>query len=328
MEKVLNQEEIDQLFRAAQGGAQQGAAAKIPVVRDCDFHQSGQLTKDQVRQIMMLHEAFAPSLANSLGAYLRVAFQIRLVSVEQIPYGDLLGRFPEQTFFAAINVQPVEEMAGLQLDLSVVFPMIDLLLGGPGQGIKESRDLTEIEEQILESIVLLLCRELQNTWAQVLPLEFQIGQRLKQSQILGLMQPADRALNFSFEIQLTDTQGAFNLIFPVTISNMLLRKLAQQGVARRRKHSPDDSARLRESLLDSMFTLELTLTQVSVRIGDIVDLKPGQILGLRHPVREPMGVALNGREVFRGTPVSCNRLRGGLIQSELPPPAVADKEGP
>lgn len=327
MEKVLSQEEIDQLFRAAQGGAAQGAAARKRVVRDCDFHQSGQLTKDQVRQIMMLHETFAPSLANSLGAYLRVAFQISLVSVEQIPYRDLLGRFPEQTFFGAINVQPVEELAGLQLDLSVVFPMIDLLLGGPGQGIKDTRDLTEIEEQILESIVLLLCRELQSTWAQVLPFEFQLGQRLKQSQILGLMQPTDRALNLSFEIQLTDTRGAFNLIFPVTVSNMLLRKLTQQGVARRRRHSPDDSARLRESLLDSMLTVELTMTQLSVRIGEIMDMKPGQVLELRHPVREPLTVALNGREVFRGTPVSCNRLRGGLIQSELPAPQSAGKEG-
>lgn len=328
MEKILNQEEIDQLFRAAQGGTAKGGAAKSRVVKKCDFRQSGQLTKDQVRQVTMLHETFAPSLANSLGAYLRVGFQISLVAVEQLPYGDLLARFPELIYFTTVGVQPLEELAGLQLDLSVVFPMIDLLLGGTGQGIAEPRDLTEIEEQILESIVVLLCRELESTWKQVLPLEFQTGQRLKQSQILGLMLPGDRALNLSFEIRLTDIRGNLNWIFPATVSNLLLRKLAQQGMARHRKHSPDDSARLRECLLESELTLELKLPQLAVRIGDIVDLKPGRVLPLRHSVREPLSIAVNGQDVFTGAPVSCGAARGGLIQSVLAPPELAEKVGP
>lgn len=326
MEKVLTQEEIDQLFRAAQGGATKAAAAKKRSVKDCDFRHSGQLTKDQVRQVTILHEPFAPSLANSLGAYLRVAFQISLVSVEQLSYRDYLGRLPELTYFAMVSVQPMEEVAGLQLDLSVVFPMIDLLLGGQGAALTEPRDLTEIEEQILESVVVLLCREMQATWRQALPLDFSMGHRLKQSQIMSLMLPADRALNLSFEIRLNETRGNLNWVFPATVSNVLLRKLGQEGMARRRRHSPDDIARLRESMLESHFNLELTLPELAVRIGDITDLKPGVVLPLRHSVREPMKIAVNGEHVFTGAPVSCGGARGGLIQTVLPAPEIAERE--
>jgi len=326
MEKILNQEEIDQLFRAAQGAASKGAVEEKRVITDCDFHQAGQLSKDQVRQLTLLHEAFAPNLTNSLGAYLRVGFQTSLASIEQLTYNEFLSRLPEQTYFAMVMLMPLEEVAAIQIDLSLVFPMIDLLLGGPGQGVAEPRDLTEIEEQILDSVVAVLCRELQATWQGALPLEFKVGQRMKPAQILSLMSPGERVLNLSFEIRLTDMRGSLNLIFPGVVSNMLLRKLSQQVMFQRRRPSPDDSALLRNRILDSEFAVELQLPHLRVSIRDVAELQPDKIVPLRHSLREPMLVSVNGRKVFSGIAVSCGPHRGGLIQGFAPAAEAAEKE--
>ena len=318
MEKILNQEEIDQLFRAAQGSGSKAPSAQSRNVKDCDFRQSGQLSKEQVRQLTLLHEAFVPSLANSLGAYLRVGFQTSLVAVEQLVYSEFLARIPEPTYFTTCHLHPVDEMAGLQLDLAIVFPMIDLLLGGSGQPLEEMRDLTEIEEHILESVVTVICRELQATWAPVLPVEFRVGRRQKVAQIMNMMLPADRVLNLSFEIRLAETHGILNVVVPGVVSNALLRKLQQQGMVQRRPPSADNRARLRELLLDCNFTLELELDGIPVRIGDVVEMHPNDILPLNHPLHDPMTIAVNGRPVFGGVPVACGPLRGGLVQSMLP----------
>jgi len=326
MEKILNQDEIDQLFRAAQGSASKaGGTAPARVIKLCDFRQSGQLTKEQVQQLTFLHETFAPNLASSLGAYLRVAFQTSLVAVEHLSYGEFLSRLPDLTYLCSCHLQPVDELAGIQLDLSLVFPIIDLLLGGPGQGVAEPRDLTEIEQQILESIVTLICRELQFTWEAALPLEFKGGQSLKKAQIITMMSPDERVLNLNFEMRLSETRGFFNLVFPAVVSNMLLRKLAQQGAIRQRKTSADHSARLRELLLDCEFTVGLELPRVPVLIRDVLDLEPGHVLPLRHPLREPMSVAVNGRAIFSGVPVSCGPLRGSLIHGMLNASTAAEK---
>ncbi|MBZ5503174.1 MAG: FliM/FliN family flagellar motor switch protein [Acidobacteriia bacterium] len=326
MEKILSQEEIDQLFRAAQGAAPSAAASLQRVVQNCDFREAGQLTKDQVRQVTLLHENFAPNLANSLGAYLRVAFEISLVSVEQIGYKDFLSRIPEQTYFSTALLMPLEEVAAIQLDLPVTYPMIDLLLGGPGQSLAEPRDLTEIEEQILESVVALLCRELQSTWQLILPVEFTVGQRLKHGQIMSLMPAGERALNLSFEIRLNDTRGALNLVFPAVASNTVLRKLAQQGAASRRKPSATDSARLRERMQEALLTVELDLENVPVRVRDFVNLQAGEILPLGHALHESMFLTVNGHKVFGGTPVGCGPLRGALVRQVLPPLELTERE--
>jgi flagellar motor switch protein FliM len=318
MEKILNQEEIDQLFRAAQGSAAKAPANTGRNIKDCDFRQSGQLTKEQVRQLTQLHEVFVPSLANSLGAYLRVAFQTSLVAVEQLVYSEFLARIPEHTYFTSCQLEPVDELAGLQLDLPIAFPMIDLLLGGPGQSLEEIRDLTEIEEQILESVVAVICRELQATWAPVLPLEFRAGKRQKGAQIMNMMLPADRVLNLSFEIRLAETRGILNFVVPGVVSNALLRKLQQAGMVQRRRPSADTRARLRELLLDCNLTLELDLDQIPIRIRDVVEMHPNDILPLQHSLRAPMSVAVNGRAVFEGVPVACGPNRGSLVQSLIP----------
>jgi flagellar motor switch protein FliM len=317
MEKILNQEEIDQLFRATQGAAPSGAAVSEPVVKPCDFRQAGQLSKEQVQQVTLLHEPFPPSLGNSLGAYLRLGINANLVAVEQITYSEFLNRLPEQTYVVTIALQPAEEPAAMQLELPILFPMIDVLLGGLGQGLAEPRDLTEIEEQILESVVGLICRELESAWQEILPLKFRAGQRQKQSQIITLMDAGERVLYLSFEVLLNEIRGLLNLVFPTTVSNSLLRKLAQQGMVRRRPTTADGSARLRERLLDCGFNVELELSHVPLRIGEVVDLQPGKIISLRHAQQDAATFSVNGRAIFAGVPVSCGLSRGALIQEKL-----------
>ncbi len=326
MEKILNPEEIDTLFNAAKKSAGNSEKVSRAVVKECDFRQAGQLTKDQVRQITSLHERFAPNLANSLGAYLRVGFQTSLVAVEQLVYNEFLARIPEQTYFATMLLMPIEELGAVQIDLSLIFPMIDLLLGGSGQGIGEIRDLTEIEQQIIESVVQVLCRELQSTWQMVLPLQFTMGERLQQAQMGAVMPLAGRVLNLSFEIQITDVRGTLNLIFPGVVSNLLLRKLAQQGMTRRLRHSGDAGARLRDRLLDARFDVALELRRVPLLIRDVVEMHPGNILPLRHSLRDPMSMPVNGASAFSAIPVSCGSMRGALVQEILPPPELLDKE--
>ncbi len=326
MEKILNQEEIDKLFHSSKASAPPQPKAPRRAVHQCDFRQSGQLSKDQVRQLTSLHENFAPNLSNSLGAYLRVAFQMSLVAVEQLTYNEFLGRLPELTYFSTALLMPIEETAALQMDLSLIFPMIDLLLGGPGNGLAEARDLTEIEEQIAATVTGVLWRELQTTWQITWPLDFQGGPRLKQAQIITLIPPSERVLNVSFEIQLTDVHGVLNLVFPAIVSNTLLRKLSLQGMFHRRRRSEDSAARIRKRLREASVSINLDLAHVPLRIRDIVDMELGQILPLRHSLEEPMLISLNGTPVFDGTPVSCGSARGALIQTKLPVPELLTKE--
>jgi flagellar motor switch protein FliM len=317
MEKILSQDEIDQLFKASQGKAAPKPAPSSRVVRNCDFRQAGQLDQDQVRQITLLHETFAPNMANSLGAYLRVGMEANLVAVEQITFNEFLSRMADLTYFSTLTTVPLEDVSGIQIELQLLFPMIDILLGGSGQPVADVRDLTEIEEQILETVVGLICNQMQLTWAPTFPLEFKLGDRQKQSQIVAMMRPNERVLYLSFEVKLNDTHGLLNFVFPALVSNMLLRKLAQQGYARRRAVPTKRNDRSRELLMDCAFDVDLRIKDVPVRIEDLLNLEVGTVLPLGHSLAAPMSVCVNERAIFTGVPVSCGARRGGLVQNRV-----------
>ena len=77
MEKVLNQEEIDDMVRAARSGTATAGSAG-PVVQAWDVRQAGQIGREQLRAINQLHELFARNLTTSVGGYLRIAFDCSL----------------------------------------------------------------------------------------------------------------------------------------------------------------------------------------------------------------------------------------------------------
>jgi len=130
MQNELNQEQIDAMVRAAGHGAAGPAQAKEPRVELWDVRRAGQIGREQLQAITQLHEGFARSLSHSLGAYLRVVFAATLVSAEHLTYREFLERIPETTYLAACKLEPMGVNGALQLDLKVLFPIIDLLLSG------------------------------------------------------------------------------------------------------------------------------------------------------------------------------------------------------
>ncbi len=110
MEKILTQEEIDALFRAAQGRVAEKPKAPTAerVLAVCNFRQSARISKEQLRAVSQLHELFARNLTHSLGAYLRLAFEVNLVSAEQLNYGEFLQRIPEVTYLVSMALRPME----------------------------------------------------------------------------------------------------------------------------------------------------------------------------------------------------------------------------
>jgi flagellar motor switch protein FliM len=85
MEKELNQQAIDAILQAARGG-KAGAASGSSEVKPWDARQAGQIGREQVRSISLLHEGFARNLTHSLGAYLRIVFEAALTSAEGQPH--------------------------------------------------------------------------------------------------------------------------------------------------------------------------------------------------------------------------------------------------
>ena len=329
MPKILSQEEIDALLKASHAPSDKESrvqnAAKY--VR-CNFRQAGQVSKEQVRSVSGLHETFALHATNSLGAYLRVGMDVNVVSVEQIAFSEFLARLPyDLNYLALIDIVPLEAKALVQMDLSLAFPVIDLVLGGLGKGEPQERAITEIEEHILENVMRIVCRELQNTWTPVFKeVEFRFDHREVSQQVVNLMLPSEKVLVLGFEIRMPDATGLLSMALPAVVSNALLRKLAIQWTQQKTSAESAHAERLRKRLQGTRFQVELSLPETPVRMQDLLGIEPGKIIALKHRVTEPIRLAVSGKDMFLAMPVSCGRQRGAQVTGMIPLAANAHKE--
>ncbi len=286
-------------------------------IKPCTFRQSGQLTGEQLAALNRLHEGFARNLSQSLAAYLRVNFEVNLVSVEQMAYKQVLERMPEITYMICLRVEPMSAPAILQIDHSVIFPLIDILLGGAGQCNVLTREVSEIEEHILEVVPKIICQELEEAWT-VLGVKLNLDGRQLPAQMQRLLPPSEKTLCASFEIKLAEATGMLNLILPASISNTLLRKLSIDASSE--KARPTDRAReqISEKMLGCSFPVDLAITAIKLPITTIAGLTSQNVCNLGIPVREPASLVIVGRAAFEATPVRHGRLRAAQLGQAIP----------
>src|SRR6267154_2492399 len=127
-DKLLSQDEIDSVFQKMRDTGV--AATFVDEAPPYDFRRPDRIAKDQLRAIHLLHENFGRSLASSLSAYLRAYVAVNLVSVEQLSFMEFTQCLPSPTCMISLGMRPYDGNAVLELNPSLVFPVLEMLLGG------------------------------------------------------------------------------------------------------------------------------------------------------------------------------------------------------
>ena len=315
MEKTLKQDEIDALFQAARSSTPDAGPAEVRArVVPYNFSSAGQISTEQLRAISMLNDLFARNLTHNLAAWLRTRFQVNLVSAEQIQFNEFLLRIPEISYVASVRLEPLGALSVLQLDLALAPPIIDLLLGGEG---KEGplRELTDIEESILGSVVEIICRELTAAW-QPVGLSFNFERRQMQTQVARVMSVTEKSLCLSFEIRMPLSSGLLNLAFPAVVANTILRRLTSDW-GRTRRHATEVRQRMEVAVRRIRFGASLQLPTVRLSASTVEGLEPGSIVRLDLPANTLPVWQVGGQQLAEAQAIRQGMHRGARMERHL-----------
>jgi flagellar motor switch protein FliM len=309
LKKVLSQAEIDAILGRAKGEGFDPNDRRV--VERCDFRNAGQMSEQQARIMTSVYEDFARNASNSLGAFLRARFELVLASVELMPVKDFLAGFQESGFVAFLDIEPGGSVALLQADTSLVSPVIDVLLGGFGTSASMSRELTEIDEDIMESVAQVVSRQLETTWQQ-LAVTISINKQRKISQVPSVYSPTEKLAILTFEAKINETAGVVNIAFPAALANAMLRGTATQ-IHRGLIPATEAHAGLQDRILNCQFDATVGVAELRVPLRELVGLKPGTVLNLRLPVKIPAALMLGGRTYFDACPVRNGKKRAAQL---------------
>lgn len=328
--EILSQEEINALLSAIASEGKKGesaapragghpARAEERRLKTYDFRRPDKLSKDQLRTLHMMHEGFARLLQTSLSAYLRAMVELEVASVEQMTYEEFSRLLANPTILSVFSLHPLEGSALLEIDPEIGFAIIDRLLGGPGSIPSRLRELTDIEQTVMRRIVVRSMDNLTPAWSQVVEMRPRFERLELNPQFTQLVPPNEMVVVIALELKLRGVVGRINLCLPYLSLEPIVSKLTTHYwfSASRRQPTPEAQATLGRRVSELYVTLSVILGTSQVRVQDLLDLAPGDVIQLDAPVTGLLPVRLAGRTKFWVRPGRAgNRLAAEIVRAE------------
>ena len=296
--KILSQAEIDALLSTAGDKTRTRRGASDEVVR-YNFRRPDRVSKEQVHALQFLHERCARNLSTSLSAYMRTTISLTVSSVEQFSYAEFLGSLTDPTAYYSMGINPLDELGAIEINPSIAFAMLDRMLGGTGESAPANRPLSEIEQNVIDSVVKILLSAMADTWKAVTNLSFSIRARETRPQMLQVAAPNEIIVAVVFEVKVGDVRGLINLCLPTNVAEIAGTHFSTTWQRQRRELTDRERAWLNENFGRVPLPV-VPQIRTGLNAGSVMGLGLGEVIALPLPADQPLDVYVSGIRKFTG----------------------------
>ena len=274
-----------------------------------DLHGPHYPDPRRLSTLRTLHEGLAKDIGATLTSLLRCPVEASLAGVDQLTYGEFISSLENHSCFNLLKAKPLEERLMLDFEPSILFPMIDRLLGGCREDEPPLlRPLSDIELRLAGRITRLLLQELGRAWKGTLDLTPELLQTEDNPRALRILPSDELVIVVSFALSIGDQRGMMRLCLP----SRLLDRMGKPHESRRRK---------------SRLDVDASLATSSISAGDLQSLCVGDIIVTETSTNSPAIVSIEGEAKYLAKPgVYQDRKAVRLTEAiENPPSSPKDK---
>lgn len=334
MSDVLDQGDVDALLAAVEGGQveEQDHSARIfsrnrrdiasTEVRGYDFKRPERVSKDQMRALQTLHEAFARNFGAALSGFLRAIVEVRVATCEQMTYGDFVSGLPNPTSFNLISANNLKGQMCLEISPLIIYPIIDRLLGGTSSELFiPQRPMTLIETRLIESVTNHGLSALGEAWESVRELKFDITATESNPQLVQIVPPNEVVVVVGLEMKLSNRAGTMNLCIPYNVIEPVMEDLSTQNWFSVGSDAGVESSRTRieGSLTRASVAVSGILAETTMTMREVASLSAGDLILTEKPTSAPVVLCIEGRKKFLGQVGTCRGNRAVKVSRKIEP---------
>ena len=279
-EKILDQAEIDALIHGVDSGAVSTEAPPGPgEVRTYDFQNQMRIVRGRMPTLEMINERFARLFRVSLYNLLRRSPEISVSPVGVKKFSEYVHTLHVPTNLNIVKINPFRGMALIVLDPKLVFAVVDNFFGGTGRHAKiEGREFTATEQRIIHMMLRSVFADLHEAWSHIANIEVDYIQSEINPHFANIVSPSEIVVVTTFHVELDGGGGELHVTMPYGMIEPL-REILDSGMASDRVEKDERwMLTLREEIEDAEVELTTLLGRTSVTLGELINLKPGDIL--------------------------------------------------
>lgn len=264
----------------------------------CEPLVPGQLTREALANSENIHKSFLQAAAAELSELLQVRVAMNFRDAAQSLFSAAMDHRQPVGCTLALDLSPLAGCGFLIFPRALLFHVLDILLATPENTFDDAeRSVTAIELYILREFFEAFARSLRNTWEPFYPVAFnQMSMPPEELDERAAECGSDPALILRSTVDLAEISADIHLIVP----SFLARLAQMQSTAAIGPAAEPVRAGILNCLGDAALRMDAVLDGANIRIRDLLDLAPGQVLTVGNSEGSSFDCLLNGKRRFTG----------------------------
>lgn len=336
MSEVLSQMEIDSLLSEMTTGTVSvddiitGKMQKGDI-SNYDFRRPNRISKNQVRTLQTVHEAFAEVFGYFLVSKLQTVVSITVTSVDQLFYSEFILSVSNPSCLYVFDMVNTDGSGILEISPQLALTVIERLLGGSAETQPKSRSVTAIEQAVLRSIIEHALTDLRNSWRSIAELNFKYERLEMEADFVQIAPASEIVVVVSFDVNIGVHTYLMNLCFPTFALEDVLARLNRQQVttsAIKVSHArqKENMEMIRQQMSTTYLPIVAELGKAAITVRELLELQEGDVIKLKKRINQEIEVLIADKRKLAARPGSVEGKKSLRITRVLNDEDLVDED--
>ena len=303
---ILNSEEVESLLESFYEGPHAVEQADLVeeegAAKYYDFKRPNTISGERRRTLYKLYESTAYHISRDLSNYLRASVKVSVDSIDELSFEIFKNTMPELVLANIVRLKPLHGKGAILMDLGLCLAIVERAFGSTGRNENESvRKLTDIELLILDNIVSMILEKFKKAWEPYIATDWKVHDTTMESRYINIVSDTEVVLLVSFTLNLDFNFGEMKFLMPVSSLASTLKlfdDINKQTESKER--NKEDIELINKSVKELKISVRGVLDEMDMNIGDLRNLKEGDVIRLNSGITDNMKVTVEGKNKFYG----------------------------
>ncbi|MEO5806874.1 flagellar motor switch protein FliM [Devosia sp.] len=285
-DRVLNQDEIDSLL-----GFDPNAGGNVELTGVQALINSALVSYERLPMLEIVFDRLVRLSTTSLRNFTSDNVEVTLDSISSVRFGDYLNSIPLPAILSVIKAEEWENYGLLTIDSSLIYSMIDVLLGGRriGGNIRvEGRPYTTIEMALARRMIEVILDDTHRAFEPVTQVNFKLERMETNPRFAAISRPANAAILIELRIEMDDRGGKVEILLPYATIEPIREQLLQMFMGEKFGRDPIWEGHLATEIYSADVEIEAVLHEQDLPLSRVLSLAPGDTVMFDRTPSDPI----------------------------------------
>ena len=285
-DRVLNQDEIDSLL-----GFDASVGSNVELTGVQALINSALVSYERLPMLEIVFDRLVRLATTSLRNFTSDNVEVTMDSISSVRFGDYLNSIPLPAILSVIKAEEWENYGLLTVDSSLIYSMIDVLLGGRriGGNIRvEGRPYTTIEMALARKMIELILDDTHRAFEPVTNVNFKLERMETNPRFAAISRPGNAAILIELRIEMDDRGGKIEILLPYATIEPIREQLLQMFMGEKFGRDPIWEGHLATEIYSADVAIEAVLHEQDMPLSRMLAMKPGDTIMFERSPSDPV----------------------------------------